>query len=264
MSKPVLLEEEDGIATIKLNRPEQRNALSEDVSHGILEALEEIETSGEARCLVVTGSGQTFCAGGDVSSMSDSLEEDTNPHESVRSIRDQASQVIKDLHEFYLPSIAKINGIAFGAGANLALACDIQLASSDSLISFGFRQVGLGVDTGTSYLLPRAVGSNTAKELVFTGEIVEAGRAADIGLVNQVISENEFEERVGEFIEPIANGPTVGLRASKQALIRGFERDINDAMSLEATWQGIVLNSKDHIEGATAFMEDREADFQGK
>lgn len=264
MSDPVLLDVDDGVATITLNRPAKRNALSEGISHGILDALAELEEHGDARCLVVTGTQGSFCAGGDVGSMGDRIDGEPTLHESVRGIRDVTSRVLEDLHEFYLPTVAKIDGVAFGAGANLALACDVQLASADAVISFGFRQVGLGVDTGTSFFLPRAVGSNTAKELVFTGELVDADRAEEIGLVNHVYPAEEFDERVDEFIEPIANGPTVGLRASKQALIRGFERDISDAMAFEAAAQAAVFESADHAEGASAFLEGREAEFEGR
>lgn len=264
MTEPVRLDVDDGVATITLNRPEKRNALSEAVSRGILDSLAELEDRGDARCLVVTGTQGSFCAGGDVGSMGDRIDGEPTLHESVRGIRDVTSRVMVDLHEFYLPTIAKIDGVAFGAGANLALACDLQLASSDALISFGFRQVGLGVDTGTSYFLPRAVGSNTAKELVFTGELVEAERAESIGLVNHVYPAEEFDERVDEFVEPIAEGPTVGLRASKQALIRGFERDVSDAMAFEAAAQAAVFESADHAEGASAFLEGRDADFKGR
>lgn len=264
MSDPVQLTVSDDVATITISRPEKRNALSQQVSAGILDALNTIEDERKARCLVLTGSEGAFCAGGDISSMGDRMSGETPLHEAVRNIRDVTSQVMKRVHEFYLPTIAAINGVAFGAGANLAIATDIQLMSGDAQLSFGFRQVGLGVDTGTSFFLPRAVGSNIAKELVFTGELVEPDRAKEIGLVNHVYPADKFDERVSEFVEGIASGPTVGLCASKQALIRGFERDISDAMAFEATSQGIVFRSEDHAEGARAFLEKRDPDFSGQ
>jgi enoyl-CoA hydratase/carnithine racemase len=259
----VLLDvDDDGVATLTLNRPDNRNALSEPVSSGIVERLDELE-GGDARCLVVTGSGGNFSAGGDVNAMMELMSDVAPLHEAVRRIQYQTSRAIRRVHEFYLPTVAKIDGFAYGAGANLALACDLQVMSEDANISFGFRQVGLGVDTGTSYFLPRAVGSNTAKELVFTGENVGAERAEDIGLVNRVFPEETFDEDVAEFVDTIASGPTVGLRASKQALNRGFERSIDDAMAFEAAGQAAVFESEDHVEGATAFMEKRSPEFEG-
>jgi enoyl-CoA hydratase/carnithine racemase len=261
----VLLDvDDDGVATLTLNRPDNRNALSEPVSSGIVEKLDELESRSDARCLVVTGSGGSFCAGGDVNSMMELMSDVVPLHEAVRRIQDQTSRAIQRVHEFYLPTVAKIDGFAYGAGANLALACDVQVMNEEAFVSFGFRQVGLGVDTGTSYFLPRAVGSNTAKELVFTGENVGAERAVDIGLVNHAFPDETFEADVAEFVEKIASGPTVGLRASKQALARGFERSVDDAMAFEAAAQAAVFESEDHTEGATAFMEKRSPEFEGK
>jgi enoyl-CoA hydratase/carnithine racemase len=263
--EPVLLDvDADGVATLTLNRPDNRNALTEEVSSAIVDALDELEASQEARCLVLTGGGGAFCAGGDVNAMAERMAGAVPLHEAVRRIQDQTSRAIERVHEFYLPTVAKIEGFAYGAGANLALACDVQVMSEESFVSFGFRQVGLGVDTGTSYFLPRAVGANTAKELVFTGENVDAERAVDIGLVNHAFPAESFEEDVAEFVEQIASGPTVGLRASKQALARGFERSMSDAMAFEAAAQAAVFESDDHTEGATAFMEKREPEFEGQ
>ncbi|RJT01159.1 enoyl-CoA hydratase/isomerase family protein [Halococcus sp. IIIV-5B] len=200
----VLLDVEDGVATLTVNRPDVRNALTHEVSQGILDALDEVEGS-DARCLVVTG-----------------------------------------------------------AGANLAVACDVQLASEESKISFGFRQVGLAVDTGTSYFLPRIVGENTAKELVFTGELVEADRAESLGLFNHVYPESEFDEQADEFVEEIATGPTVALKTSKRLVGQGFESSLDQAMENEAAAQAAVFETHDHREGAESFMGREEPDFEGR
>lgn len=264
MTDAVRLDVEDGVATLTLNQPDVRNALTQELSTSIVETLEDLEANREARCLVITGTEGSFCAGGDINAMMERLSTDFPLHESVRHIRQETSRAIKEVAQFHLPTVAKIEGVAFGAGANLALACDVQLMSSDSRISFGFRQVGLAIDTGTSYLLPRAVGENTAKELVFTGELVDPERAEDIGLVNHVYPAEEFEERVSAFVEEIATGPTIALRASKQALQEGFHRSIDDAISFEAAAQAAVFQTADHREGAEAFMEGREPEFEGQ
>lgn len=258
----VLLDVADGIATITLNRPSVRNAITHEVSNGIIEALDEVEDA-DARVLVLTGTSGSFSAGGDINAMMERQAGTVSLAEAVRHINHDTSRAIERVATFYLPTIAKIDGVAFGAGANLALACDIQLASADAKISFGFRQVGLAIDTGTSYFLPRVVGMNTAKELVYTGELVEADRAEELGLVNHAYTE-DFEEQADAFVEQISQGPTVALETSKRALRQGFEQSLDQAMTREAAHQAAVFESDDHNEGATAFMEKREADFSGE
>jgi 2-(1,2-epoxy-1,2-dihydrophenyl)acetyl-CoA isomerase len=257
----VLLDIEDEIATVTLNRPDTRNALTETISVGLIDAMNEIEDS-TARAVVLTGTGGSFCAGGDINAMMELMSDNAELYEAVRRIHQKTSRAIQRVYECHLPTIAKIDGIAFGAGANLALACDIQLASTDSRLSFGFRQVGLAVDTGTSYFLPRVVGMNVAKELVYTGELVEADRAEDLGLVNHVYE--EFDEQADAFIDDIAQGPTIALETSKRALRQGLEQSIGEAMTREAAHQAAVLDTDDHYEGASAFMEDRKPEFTGE
>ncbi|WP_435076630.1 enoyl-CoA hydratase/isomerase family protein [Halococcus sp. AFM35] len=259
----VLVDVDEGVARLTLNRPSVRNALTEDISAGIIDALAELEGS-DARCLVVEGAGGAFSAGGDVNAMSERLAGDVALDEAVRHITQETSRAVKRVAEFDLPTVAKIDGIAFGAGANLAVACDIQLASDESKISFGFRQVGLAVDSGTSYFLPRIVGENTAQELVLTGELVEAERAERLGLFNHVYPDDEFDERADEFVEQIATGPTVALRTSKRLMRQGFESSLDQAMENEAAAQAAVFETGDHREGAESFMAGEKPDFEGR
>jgi enoyl-CoA hydratase/carnithine racemase len=259
----VLVSIDDGVATLTLNRPSVRNALTEDIAAGIIDSLAELEGS-DARCLVVEGAGGAFSAGGDVNAMSERLAGDVPLAEAVRHVSQETSRAVKRVAEFDLPTVAKIDGIAFGAGANLAIACDIQLASSESRISFGFRQVGLAVDSGTSYFLPRIVGENTAQELVLTGELVAAERAEKLGLFNHVYPADEFDERADEFVEQIATGPTVALRTSKRLVRQSFESSLDQAMENEAAAQAAVFETDDHREGAESFMASEEPDFEGR
>ncbi|MFC6732599.1 MULTISPECIES: enoyl-CoA hydratase/isomerase family protein [unclassified Haladaptatus] len=259
----VLLDIEDDVATVTLNRPDVRNALTHDVAGGIIDALDEIEES-DARCLVIQGTGGAFCAGGDINAMMKGLNGEYSLAEREQLIVQRTSRAVKHVAQFHLPTIAKIDGVAFGAGANLAIACDILLATEDSKISFGFRQVGLTVDSGTSYLLPRIVGQNTAQELVLTGELVDADRAEDLGLFNHVYDESDFDEEVAEFVEEIATGPSVALRASKRLLRQGMEQSLDQAITNEAAAQVACFSTDDHVEGATAFMEKRSPEFTGE
>jgi enoyl-CoA hydratase/carnithine racemase len=259
---------ENGIATITLDRPESRNALSEAVVSGIVAALSDIEAApvGEAdspRCVVIEGSGGAFCAGGDINAMTERAETNVPLPEAERRVAHGTSAAIARVAECPVPTVAKIDGPAFGAGANLAIACDVLLASPDARIGFGFRQVGLTVDTGTSYLLPRLVGLNTAKELVLTGELLDADRASDLGLFNHVYP-NEFDERADALIDDIATGPTVALRKSKRLLNSGLETTLDQAIANEAAAQTAVFETHDHEEGVRAFGDRRDPEFEGR
>ncbi|UPV72892.1 enoyl-CoA hydratase-related protein [Halorussus limi] len=259
----VTLDVADGVATVTLNEPDRRNALSTEMSAGVRDALADIAES-DARCVAVEGAGDAFSAGGDIAAMRERFESDESLDEQVRRLERTTSETVARLATFPLPTIAKIDGAAFGAGANLAIACDVQLASDDASVGFGFRQVGLSIDAGTSYLLPRIVGENVAKELVFTGELVGAERALDLGLVNHVYPAEEFDERADEFVERVATGPTVALRHAKRLLGEGLDKSVQRAMTDEATAQGIVFETDDHEEGVQAFLDGRDPEFEGQ
>ncbi|WP_408959100.1 enoyl-CoA hydratase-related protein [Natrinema sp. 74] len=260
----VLLEiEDDGPATITLNQPDRRNALSDEISTGISEALDEIEGS-DARCVVLQGSGGSFSAGGDIERMTDAIESDVPADDRVRRLERSTNELMTRLVDFPIPTIALIDGPAVGAGANLAIACDVQLASENAAFGFVFRQVGLSVDAGTSYLLPRIVGENVAKELVLTGDIFGADRAKDLGLVNHVYDADEFDERTDEFVAKIVSGPPIALRHANRLVGEGLEKSLEQALTDEAVTQGIVFETEDHEEGVNAFLEDRDPEFEGR
>lgn len=260
---PVLLDVEDGVATITLNQPERRNALSQEIGDGIYDALAEVEET-DARCVVITGAGGAFCAGGDIDRMRRAFENQPPLHEQAHRLVRSTNRLIGRLVDIELPTVAKIDGPAVGAGANLAIACDLQLASERSVMGFVFRQVGLSVDAGTSYLLPRLVGENVAKELVFTGDIISAEEAAELGVVNHVYPDDEFDDQVDEMVEKIASGPTVALGHAKRLIGDGFDKSLREALRDEAHAQGLVFGSADHREGVEAFLEDRDPEFEGQ
>lgn len=259
----VLLERDGDVARLVLNDPDRRNALSDAVTAGIVAALADVETS-DARCLVLEGAGPAFSAGGDIDAMIERHERGAPPQEVVERVIQRIGRSIRRVVECPLPTVAKVDGPAFGAGGNLAIACDLQLLSDEARLGFGFRQVGLAVDSGTSYLLPRLVGDNVAKELVFTGDLVDAERAVEIGLANHVYPAAEFEERAEELIERIAEGPTVALRTSKRLLRHGRESSLVGAIEHEAAAQANVFETADHAEGVAAFTESREPEFRGE
>ncbi|WP_436343398.1 enoyl-CoA hydratase/isomerase family protein [Natronorubrum sp. FCH18a] len=260
----VLLDiEDDGAATITLNQPDRRNALSAEINDGLTAAFDEIEGS-DARCVVVEGAGGAFSAGGDIQRMVEAIENEVPADERVRRLERRTKELMVRLVEFPIPTIAAIDGPAVGAGANLAIGCDVQLASENAVFGFVFRQVGLSLDAGTSYLLPRIVGENVAKELALTGDIFGADRAKELGLVNHVYDADAFDEEVDAFVETVVSGPPVALRHANRLLGEGLDKSLEQALTDEAVAQGIVFETADHEEGVEAFLEDREPEFEGQ
>lgn len=252
----------DDVATVTLDRPDARNAISAGMADELVAAFDAIADS-DARCVVVSGAGPAFCAGGDVQAMIDGIEDDVPAAERVDLVVRSVNRAVRRVYECPLPTVAKIDGPAFGAGAGLAVACDVQLASPDATISFGFRRVGLALDSGVSYLLPRLVGLNTAKELVFTGELVDADRARELGLFTRVFESDSFEAGVANVVETIADGPTVALTASKRLLNQRTD-SFEEATAGEAMAQGVAFGTRDHEEGTDAFVDGRDPSFEGR
>lgn len=258
----VLVEIVDSIGRITLNAPGSRNALSESVRKGLIEAVDTVVES-DARCLVLAGAGHAFCAGGDIEAMRERLDDQPAGEDIATDLR-EIHEAVRRVATCRLPTVALVDGPAIGGGASLALACDIQLASDDAVFSFGFRKVGLSVDTGSSHMLPRAIGMNVAKELVLTGETVSADRAAELGLVNHVYASEEFEDQTAEMIEEIADGPTVALAESMALLESGPTLSLRRAMAAEVRAQRTTYRTADYAEGVEAFFADRRPEFSGE
>jgi enoyl-CoA hydratase/carnithine racemase len=259
---PVEYEIDGDLATITMQNPALRNALTLEAAQRIQEAIDEIEAS-DVRCAVLRGSEGTFCAGGDIESMLEGLHSDRGTGELMEEVGLPINRTVQRVYECSVPTVAKVDGAAFGAGGSLAIACDLVLASERAEISFGFRRIGLSIDSGTSYLLPRVVGEKTAMELVYTGDLIEAEKAQELGLVNRVFPTEAFDERCSEVIETVATGPTIALKHSKQLLQRGGERSFDEAIEAEVESLGTVFETGDFSEGVTAFVERRTPEFEG-
>lgn len=262
VTEDVRLDVTDGVATVTLDRPEKMNALSPAITRGVDEALSRIEEREDARCVVVEGAGDAFCAGGDISGMADRGE--ARGHERAAEITDGASSVALRLHEFELPTVAKVDGYCFGAGMGVALANDVVLASTNATFSLAFRNVGLTLDYGTSYFVTRAIGPYKAKEIALTGERFPAERAAEMGLVNHAYPADEFDERADEFVRTVADGPTVALGFTLRNVDRADRRTVEEAIEAESEAQVFAGNTADHEEGVAAFQEKREPEFEGR
>ncbi|MFB6131861.1 MAG: enoyl-CoA hydratase/isomerase family protein [Halanaeroarchaeum sp.] len=261
----VTLAIDDGVAAITLDQPERRNALSHEMAGEIHESLEAI-TDSDARVVVLEGAGSAFSAGGDIAAMEERLEAESVDLQAVTDhIVERTGRAIAEVYECGIPTIAVVDGPAFGAGAALAIAADVVLASDRAQISFGFRQVGLGVDAGTSFLLARIVGETDALDLVYTGDLVGAERSERLGLFTHVYDEVAFDEKVDAYIDHVADGPTIGLRASKRSIQKGLTAgSIREAIQAEADAQAAVLDTRDHREGVEAFLEKRAPEFEGR
>lgn len=260
----VSVSRESGVVTVTLERPDVRNALTTDVTAGLRDAFDSLDD--DTRCVVLEGDGGAFCAGGDVNAMLELRAGERSMESAVRHIIDDTAGAIKRVYDCRFPTVAKVDGPAVGAGGALALACDLRVFSPDGRIGFNFEQLGLAVDSGVSYLLPREVGAGVAKELVYTGEVLDAERAADLGLANRVFGADgeEFEDAVASFVAAVASGPTAALRTSKRLLRRGFEVSLDTAIEHEAAAQAPLFATEDHGEGVDAFLERRDPTFGGR
>ena len=255
----LLVERGDGIATITLNRPEARNALDFAMRRELLSVLDEIEADPTSRVAILTGAGGHFCSGGDVKTM-------RTRHTAAegRGRVEMLNRLVLRLVDYPLPTIAMVDGYAVGAGSNLALCCDLIVASDRAKFGELFRKIGLAVDGGGTWLLSRVVGLARAKELVFTGDVIDAAEAARLGLVNRVVPRGELATATRALAEKIAAGPPLALRLDKRMLNRAATGDLAAALELEALSQGLAIASEDHQEGVAAFFEKRPPRFTGR
>jgi 2-(1,2-epoxy-1,2-dihydrophenyl)acetyl-CoA isomerase len=262
-SEPVILESRsEGIATLILNRPDRLNALNNDLSTSLNEALGRIEKDDSVQVVVITGAGRGFCAGGDLAAIGKGRQTGAT-HELEPLLRSGMQAVLK-MRTMPQPVIAAVNGPAAGAGMNIALAADIRIASD--LASFGenFARVGLFPDYGGTWFLPQLVGPSVAAELFYTGEMIDAATALRLGIVNRVVPVNQLETEVKTLAQKIAQGPPVAIRAVKRAIFGSEKAELVKALDHEVKEQIRCYLSEDCNEGIRAFFEKRPAKFQGK
>ena len=252
-----------GVATLTLNRPAKLNALTFDAYADLRDLLAELPHRGDARVLTITGQGHGFSSGGDVEEIIAPLVE-MGSSELLEFTR-MTGTVVKALRECPLPVIAAMNGVAAGAGAVLALACDFRLMSDSASFAFLFTRVGLaGADMGSAYLLPRIVGLGRATELLMLGEPVSAERARQIGLATEVLPAFELEPRANELAQRIASGPAFAFATTKSLLTRELDMGLGAAVELEAITQALMMQSGDFEEFYRAWDEGRKPDWRGR
>ena len=253
----------DGIATITLNRPERLNALGDTLRDDLQDALTLAEDDPAVRVLIVTGAGTGFCSGGDVKAMSERKASGSGRPlmEKVAPGRDRTVQALRDIPK---PVIAAVNGAAAGAGMNLALACDMRLASSAAKFSQAFVKRGLHPDWGGTYFLPRIVGTAKACEMIFTGEVIDAQEALRLGIVSAVHAPEELMPAALSLARRMADGPPIAIRLAKRAIYHNLDCDLRQALEFETFAQNICFDTEDAAEGLKAFVEKRPPSFRGK
>ncbi len=249
-----------GVATLTLNRPEKLNAYSRDLEDEMRTATAQVGGDPASKVLVVTGSGRAFSAGGDVSTMVPGGGWDIG--------RQGRYDRFSGLHEVALnlqtmpkPTIAMVNGFAVGAGCNLALACDIRVASERAKFGLAFVNVGLGDDLGGAWFLPRLVGLGKALELYLSGDIIDAAEALRIGMVNNVVESDELQAVTFDLAARLAVGPSSAHGLIKEAIYGGLSQTLPQLLDFEAERQAVEMGHPDHAEGVAAFLEKREANF---
>jgi len=258
----ILVEKKNQITRITLNRPASLNSFNEKMGEEFYAALREAEKEEATRCLVITGAGRAFSAGEDVSGLKERYDGDSHPSLGDH-LRKKYHPMILRIRNMEKPVIARLNGIAAGSGASIALACDIRIASEDAGLKQAFIGVGLVPDSGSSYFLTRALGPGRALELIMTGRTVGAKEAESLGLVNQVVPAAELDEAVDNTAEKFAYGPTKALGLSKRIVNQVSRLELSDALEYEAQNQDIAGKTRDHLEAVRAFIEKRKPKFSG-
>jgi len=255
MYENINVEFDSGIATITLNRPEKLNALAGHMRRDMAEALEHASSDPEVRVVVIKGAGRAFSTGADVRRMSELME--SHDIEEFKRLLGAGRRVLTAIRQMLKPVVASVNGPAYGAGFNLALACDIRLAAESATFSQSFVKVGLHPDWGGSYFLPRAVPSNVACEMFFLGDAIDARRALELGLVNRVVADSELASETRKLAVRLCNAAHTSIAAAKRAVYMSEHESLERMLQYETEAQLQCFQSRDARERVRAFLERR-------
>lgn len=263
VSAPVLLESREGaVLTLTMNRPDKLNALSVDLTTALLDAFGRAAADAELRAVVLTGAGRAFCAGGDLALIADARRR--NAGHELESLLRGGSQLALAICDTPVPVLAAVNGPAAGAGMNVALACDMRIASESASFGQNFAKVGLFPDFGGTYFLPRLAGPARAAEMFYTGDMISAAEAERIGVVNQVVPHDRLAEEARALAAKLAAAPPIAARAVKKVLFGSDRAALARALEMEVQQQVKCFLSEDCSEGLRAFFEKRTPQFTGR
>lgn len=247
-----------GVATVTINRPQRKNAVTGEMWGQLAETFRALSADTAVRCVVITGAGGEFCSGDDLSART-AGERPVHQLVAMRSVNDAALS----LHRMPQPTIAKVRGVAVGAGCNLALGCDLVVASETARFSEIFAKRGLSVDFGGTWLLPRRIGMHRAKELALFGAIISSTDAHELGLVNRVLPDGELDTFVDDWARKLAAGPPIALALTKRMLNNSLNVTMEEALDDEGAAQTVNFGTKDTMEAMEAFVQKREPKFKG-
>lgn len=253
------IKKENNVVYCYLNRPDKFNSFNKEMALALQKALKEAEKDETCRCIVISGNGKAFSAGQDLNEAIDK-----NGPKIVDIVTQHYNPIITLIRTVKKPVIAAVNGIAAGAGANIALSCDIVLASENAAFIQAFSKIGLIPDSGGTYFLPRLIGFHRASALMMTGDKITANEALQMGMVYKVFSADTFEMEYRKLAEQIAQMPTLALAYTKQLLNQTFDSTLDKQLEQEAVYQNILSTSYDYQEGVNAFLEKRKSVFKGK
>lgn len=251
--------EEQGVLTLKFNRPEVFNSFNRALALSVQEALDDAASNDQIRAVVITGEGKAFCAGQD---LAEATDPNGPPLQNI--VKDHYNPIIRKITALEKPVIAAVNGVAAGAGANITLACDIVFAKESASFIQAFSKIGLIPDSGGTWTLPRLVGYQKAMALMMTGDKVGASEAESMNMIYKALPDEGFEEEVLKFAKKFAQMPTKGLALTKKAMQLSMQNDLNTQLDVEERLQTEAGNSHDFKEGTTAFLEKRKPEFKGR
>lgn len=265
----LLFDVKDGIATITLNRPDSINAFSGEMLNLWIKALETVRDSEEIRVLLVQGNGRGFCSGGDIKEMKAGrgFYKSSDDHVSTglnrkNSLWKKVQRIPLLLQEIDQPVIAKVHGIAFGAGLDMALMCDIRIAAVSTKMSESYVKVGLVPGDGAAYFLPRLVGTDHALHMLWSGDVFEAKEAKEMGLVTFVVEDHELDTFVQKYVERLASGPQQAMRLTKRAVYQSKEMPLRSSLDFISSKMGLVMELEDFKEGVQAVTDKRKPNFK--